>query len=352
MIHRRNLLAGAIAAPFLAAAFRPAAAQSAVELLDVDDVEILGLSPDASILVGRLNLEQLVFLDAETLEELSTTDVDPAFGDIEEQSVTWNGAGTHIAFSLASWLTMIDSDIYTVEATTGEVINLTPGDPENRSLLNNSEALIDLYPTWIDDETLVFGRHQYLDETIACDLYTITTGGGEPAHLVDLAAGDILYVSAPITPLSDGRFVTLTDTADRRGAVTIIDPAGAIERPEMPFEPRPDLIDANDTHCIVTDLTTPGSIWMVPYDDPTAALDIYDVFELEPTAPLYSFPIFGPEAESIVWVAGSEPAVMIRDADGVRRVASFPEGQTVRRTYWSQTTVVLTGTSTWRVDTA
>lgn len=353
MVDRRILIAATLGLTLVRSFPKLAGAQSGVTEIDVDGAMILGLSPDAATLVAVRDLERLEFIDVESLEIRATSDKVVEFALIERSSMSWSPSGSHVAFSLDAWRLGRNSDIFTVDANTAEVANLTyegSGEVAN-SLIRDEESVVDVFPAWRDDETLVFARHRMPADALGAGLYTISPLGGEPTLLLDLAGLGIRYVTRAIHQTAGGKLVTTVEGADRRGRIFLLDERGEASVIDPPFEGYPDVLAADETHYLTMDINERNAqIWRVPYDG-TEPETINDLFGLEATTGWRALPIFGPEQGSILHVHGEGPVVSVFDGEGVREVATLPEREAITRMYWEESTAILCGgTSNWMLD--
>lgn len=357
MYSRRTLLSWTMSGAALVPGNLNARAQEEIDNTDLGETQVLGLSPDASTIVcwTYRGQHQLEFLDRTTLETKTTTDAVPETTRIDTRSLVWNDAGTHVALSLDAWKTFGDSDIIVAEAATGEIWNLTPEGNEDSDdpVIYDPKVFVDVYPTWMDDETLVFARHVFRDESNSLDLMQIPISGGEPEQVLDLADSDWQYVSGPMHRLLDGRLVTVLTDSENESSIAVIQQDGTVDTLPLSFDQFPLLTDANDNYCLVINGAIDGRNLKISYDDPDGYVDLKELFNTEQKSVSRSVPIFGPAEESILWVAGEDSTILIHDGDDVREVGRLPSGVNIDRAFWEQSTAVLCqGILTWIVDTA
>lgn len=345
MINRRNLITAIAAAPIAAAGFR-VSAQEELRPLDVGDVQILGLSPDASTLVGTLDREVLVFLDTESQEILAQSDPMEEIKMIDETSIRWNPSGTNVAFSLRTWVLLVDSDIFVADAASGEITNLTSEGVGEvaASVMETEGLLIDLYPNWLDDETLVFSRHTM--ETIggACEIHSIPLSGGETTRLHDLGKDGYRFVTQPIFVLEDGRLLTTADKPDNSNHLIEMSGDGEFRVIKTPYEGYVQLADVNEDSAIVVNAqASPMEIWLVPLDG-EEPVRINEVFGLDRFEVAKSIPVFGADEGSILYIQGGDSTISILNDNGFNTLGNLAEGEAARRIFWEEDTVVICGT--------
>lgn len=329
--------------------------------IDVGDVKLLSISPNGSTLLGK-DGDALVFIDANSFETIAECDVSELNSKIDDESFAWSPDGSKVAFSLASWIQFIDSDIFTVDVETGTLINMTDedGDGEPVSLMNIENVdglLLDMYPLWLDDERLMFYRHKGAiasEQDDASTLVTATLDGNEIEPWANLTQNDLNTVYAPMHLLSDGSVLMMADTLEgnSRPLIARIDEEGGSMVLDFDDVSLPRLLDANDSHCLVLD-TEQSEILYVPIDDPEARQPLYDVLGFGPFEMAFFQPALGPEPGTLVAVQKSNVmSVLIYDNGEVNEVAILEgEDSGVRKCIWVENRILVIGSdSNWIVD--
>ena len=357
MFNRRTILALTAAAPFSTRLPRldmPDLRVDPIELADGAEVQMLGISPDASTLVGLQNRDQLCFYDVATLEQISITPITEEIKIIDQFSLQWNPGGTQIAFSLDGWRLGRDSDIFVVDVKTGEITNITAEDDGDAapSLFDGGPFNIDICPQWLDDETIVFARHHYDDaRDINPTFYIIGLDGGEPEIWAETDSDKIVYVLSPSRVLDDGRVIFVGSSASN------VFQLYSIAEGEQPTlldtgEPRAFfLVDANERYGLIHDVRTFESL-VIPINDPEGATSIEEVFELDSDVQRASDPSLGPHPDSfVIAVNNKNRTVLVKNGDVISEIAYLRgEDVGIQRIVWVPGTVLVCGKgATWLI---
>lgn len=303
MLSRRNLIALTAVAP-IAPLPRLDERDHHIEPLDIGRTSILGISPDASLLVGIESGDRLCFLDAVTLEVRATSDPMEELRIIDRISVRWSPDSAYVAFSLDAWRMARDSDIYIADVATATVTNATPEGhaDEAGSLLEASDVQIDLYPCWISETSLLFARN-YQDENDdrVSELCTLDVVSGEVTTWELHGPGTYEYIASPIHRRSDGSFVTSVLGGSNPNDVITVNKEGEVAFLELGGIRAPMLLDASDTHLIVWD-PAEFAMLLIPQDAPETATPLADLFDTDTPTVVAGFPCFGPDRGSLASV--------------------------------------------------
>lgn len=303
--------------------------------LNTGGVRVIGISPDASKLVGLREDGIVSILDAATPWPLAESDPFPELSMLDERAIRWSPDGSKIALGLYPWSVMRDADIYVMDVETGEIENLTPestGDEATDLLGSDAEGVnVDTSPTWLDDETLVFARHPFREDgELAVELMKINVADGSVESWVDLTPAGLRFVLGPLWPRSDGSVVFEADllVEDRllRQAM-IVEPDGSPRIVRTQDSDHVTVIDVNDDYLIAHDPRTFAYLY-VALDGDSDAIDLSERFPLPDDLSIRSAPILGPTPHSIFLLADSEKdqAFLLRiDDTGATRVAEFSE---------------------------
>lgn len=310
MIDRRSLIALGLSAPLMVSSLRLDLPDARIHPLNTGGVRVVGISPDASLLVGIRERESLCILGAESGETRAESDPFPELRLLDELSMDWSPDGTRMVFSLSPWVQMRDSDIFIVDTSTGEVTNLTPEGitKEAASLLEVDHSLVDTNPVWLDDETLVFTRHEFGGNVNSfVELTKLTLPDAETRPWVNLASADIEFAVGPIWKRSDDSLVlgTYRETADGwKDGIVIIEPDGTFTDLQMDDLRTFRVSSVNDTHAIVVE---PSQLlyWNIPLDAPGNRQRMTDDTIQTWDGPWRSEPVLGPDGDA-VWVV-TEP---------------------------------------------
>lgn len=353
MLTRRNLLALSAAAPFAHLPQRLDLPDPRVDALNTGDAQVLGISPDGATLICKVGKDRLCFIDAATRMVRIDTEPLERLLHLDPESISWSADSKQVAFSLQSWRFAVDSNIFVAHAETGEIDDLTKveAEPEDSRLMGAEGFSIDLYPTWIDEDTILFARHANYPETYwPVNLATASVSTGEISTWAELDSTEVQYISSPVTHLSDDRVICFVDYADRRRAIALIDREGEITEVNTDVVTAPMLLDANDTHCLVADQRAPGQ-YLIPYDASEETVSVHDLFGLAAGDPLRSYTAFGPEPGNLVTVAHEHRALLVREDDKIRLAAELRgEGQP-QYCHWVGNQVLVTGKAhSWIID--
>lgn len=307
MLSRRNLIALTAVAP-IAPLPRLDMEDTRHEPLDVGRTTILSLSPDGKVLAGIKAPNRLCFLDSTSLEPLATGEQRDELQLLDRASVHWSPDSSRIAFSLDAWRTMRDSDIYVADVATATVTNVTPeeGAEEATTPIALPDALIDVYPRWLDNATLLFARHDGSDgETATCDLCTLSLESGDIETAVPLQPHGYQFVISPPILRADGSMIMTVQGGMQAGVAVIVDADGEVSSIALEGVQAPIVVSASDTQAIVQDRASFGSL-LVPFDDPTATTPFGDVFGYGDDYEFIGVPAVASDPDAYVGVAISE----------------------------------------------
>lgn len=311
MIDRRSLIALGISVPAAGWSRRLDLPDPRIHPINTGGVRVVGISLDASMLVGTRDNETMCILDAGTRETLAETDPIPEMRLLDTQSVRWSPDGTRLAFSLLPWIQLRDSDIFVMDVVTGELTNVTPegNDEEAQSLMDEQDANVDVNPVWLDDDTLVFGRHQFSqDEGGQLRLMRISLTDLTMEEWIDLTPAGVEYLTSPIWQRPDGSLIFGTDgrRSDRNVSIAMmVSPDGTVEETNLGEGGGMRLMDVNETHLIAFDARMFSYVY-IPLDAPDERGDIWDHFELPATYRFRSDPKFGPEQNTLLLLAEND----------------------------------------------
>jgi Tol biopolymer transport system component len=166
---------------------------------------LLSLSPDGRWL-AVIESDSLSLYDTESLSRraaVTLESVSPALG-----SFAWSPDSAHLAFSDDVMRLMVESDLWVLDAESGELTDLTDDgiagsaiDPEPAG----AEPLLDAAPAWSSDgSTLLFSRTPMLaDGRRRTDLYRISVRGGEAKMVLTVDEQDPLVVWHGLKWVSD-----------------------------------------------------------------------------------------------------------------------------------------------------
>lgn len=352
MIDRRTLIALGLAVPAASTALRLDLSHSRKPSLNTGDVHVIGISPDASMLVGTRDRETICILDASTRETVAESDAKPEVSLLDVRAMSWSPDGSKLAFSTMPWVQLRDSDIFVMDVASGEITNLTPeGYAEAaHDLMENPEANVDTSPVWLDDDTILFLRDSYAGKRERrVSLETVSIADGKVDIWLDLSATDVAPVATgPIWQLTDGsllfginarigqsiRYDVMVVNPDKTYRVLNPDGLGHLQ-----------LVDANDTHVVVH---TPETFeyWYIPLDAPDEREKLWERFELPGTVGMRSEVALGPDPDSVLLLVENETDrtfVLRLDDSGATEIAEIrPEGGPFT-VHWAEDVILVTG---------
>lgn len=325
MITRRSALALAALLP----------ATNFPRRLDVEEIEHVAvatpeinnysLSPDGSKIFGTVRNLDLEVLDIATNRIIARVRLEynePAVSGAELFSFTWSPDSRRLAWSMARQVMMGDSDLNVLDIETSAVDSLTAeGFATNSDRLKTDAVVyIDVYPTWLNNDVLLFARSEGLASPTPPSINSINIADGSIEPFVDLAEMNIERVATPIHRVADGRLVLQATFESRDSGIIVIAPDGTMERVNTEAIFLPSLLDANESHAVVLDGAV-GRYALVPLDGEgeTVFADEFFSNTSEPVA-LAGSPICGPNAnEFAALVEGEDAHRVVIMRDGERR---------------------------------
>lgn len=214
--------------------------------------ELALLSPDGSRLamITSDGSTELCIRDVETLEQ---TCADIGIDSMNLQGMEWSPDGTGLTFTSEPLITGLDSDIWLMDALTGEVTNLTD---DGSDVL--AEVPMDVWPGWTPDGDIVFQRYDRDGEDVRVSLMRLSPDGGEPEEIVRFPREFATVMSGPAFMLDDGSIIlgTMPATGFTTGILRV-SPDGEFEHlADDDAIPRQDSL-------VVLDVTADGSAAIV-----------------------------------------------------------------------------------------
>lgn len=328
MIDRRTFIAMSAALPLAPRLNRLDLPDLHVDALDLgvgENVRFLGISPDATKLVGENGPGRLCFFDIATYKQISITEELPEIRGRDPFSLQWNPSGTKLAFSMDSWIRLFESDIFVVDVETGELTNLTPEGVEDEiePFYDADFANLDMHPVWLDDETILFVRHIWsVSQDISRSLVTINLNGGEVENWSPLLEPDLRFVMGPVRLVSEDTVIFAGDSPDNRVGLYSATKGEAPTMIDVGEVLLYQLVDANESHSIVFDGVTREMI-VIPHDDPTAAVPLRELLQLEREVMINGQAALGPTPGSFVAVTtdSNTSVVVYEEGKGTREIA-------------------------------
>lgn len=217
--------------------------------------EMALLSPDGgrvAILSSHLSTE-LCVREIETFDE---TCAEIGIDSQTLQGIEWSSDSTALAFTSDPLLTGLDSDIWLMDAISGEVANLTDDGSDE---LATPGSTMDIWPGWSPDGDIIFQRYALgADSLVHVSLMRIAPDGGKPEEIVRFPREYATIMSGPAFLLDDGAIIlgTMPATGFTTG-IFRVSPEGAFAHLADQ-----DLIPGQDS-VVVLDVTADGSTALV-----------------------------------------------------------------------------------------
>lgn len=332
MINRRSLIALSAALPVTRLSPRLDVEDIANKPLDIADVEIMRISPDASTLVGILGGNALCFVDAESLEVLVESSPMEELSSIDKTSINWSPTNNQVAFSLNALLYGIDSDIYLADVATAEISNLTgEGDDDEAGLfIKNPDVILDMYPVWTGDNELRFARHESLkSEKPSISIQSLDLSTTNMEVVVDLSDASVRFVCGPIALLSNGSMTFASQPEDPNILkIIMVEPDGTISTIGFDDQTMLKQIGVNDSHSLVFVPET-AELLLVPHEGASEPIPFADAIGYDDRQLFLGDPAIGSNPDTYVGVAISTSTGkyrVFRSIGGVRHDHGYLEG--------------------------
>ncbi len=172
--------------------------------IELPEMRLLSLSPDGSaIAAATFNLDQLCVYETESLLERACADLSPLEAGLRMEDVVWSPDSSMLALAEQAFVRFIDGDLWVMDATTGDLTNLTDDGVNARIPLLDAaevdftELFIDVSPTWLPDSSgVTFSRSTWREgEWLGNTIETVSVTGGEPELLttVSLNVPGVVY---------------------------------------------------------------------------------------------------------------------------------------------------------------
>lgn len=365
MLTRRNLLALSAAVPFSHLPRRLDLPDLRVENLRLEDgVRILGISPDGSTLVGTVDDDEVCFLDTDSLEEIARGELPGIVTKRDWMTLRWSQDSSQIVFGTLNDTSDRATAIYTVDKKTARVTELpvtTSGD-QATPVGDSADFTLDLYPEWLDDQTIVFARQVFGRNGDTVAFMRMGLNDDEPAIWNDLQGLDITMITGPTRMLSDGRLVFVANPVDSSYLANPKDNAYRLFTLAAGEEPvqveTGDLqkfmvIDADETHVLLHDVQMYATVRLA-WDDPSAQEDVRTLFTGELDRAINSIPAIGPEPGTlVVTMNDANRTVLVYKDNLIREIAYLRGPETAGLDcHWVNDRVLVTGNdASWVIET-
>ena len=201
-------------APYRALRPDPVAPGAEMALLSPDGSRVAIIEYDGSTDLCIREVETY----PETFEDLCA---DIGVDSKELQGLEWSPDSTALVFASEPLLTGLDTDIWAMDATTGDVTNLTDDGTDVFA-----DGPMDVWPGWTPDGEIIFQRFaRGDDDEVRVSLMRLSPDGGEPEEIVRFPREYATAMSGPAFVLDDGTIILGTMPAtDFTTGILRIDP--------------------------------------------------------------------------------------------------------------------------------
>lgn len=214
--------------------------------VELTDVQILTMSPDGSSIAGVRSAsddragDELCTFDIETLDQRACTSVAGLGSPLRLEDVTWSPDGSMLAFTAHAFRTLMDGDLWLMDAMTGQVSNLDDDGfvGEIPFLGDTTDGLVtvDVSPAFTPDGgSVTFSRSTFEGTTrLGNDIATVSVEGGTPTRLTTVSDQvGVAYFGMAWAP--DGSMLAYSyasvDPDDRRNGIWVVAADGSRQRP-------------------------------------------------------------------------------------------------------------------------
>ncbi len=215
----------------------------------LDDTRIIALSPDGQLLVGHTSNSLCVY-EVPTPVERVCADLDGAEISIDDNSVVWSPDSSAVAFTETTFITLVDGDLWTMDASTGELSNLTDDDFEGRWAGPDTEDTgpstpihVDVLPAWAPDgASIAFSRSSVVDgEPTGNAVATVDVAGGGVESLIEVTTDvpGVVYFGLTWAPSGAQLYYSVThpDPDEPQNGVWAFDVASGEAEQLLPADP-------------------------------------------------------------------------------------------------------------------
>src|SRR5579884_4035843 len=131
---------------------------------------VIGLSPDGSAIATlSVDRKKLCVLAAATLAQRVCADLVAHQLDPKSEFISWSPDGTRLAIAEDAFVTLLDGDLWVMDARTGKLTDVTPDALHGKPFLAVDGAVtgtnhVDVTPAWSPDGTMIaFSRSTFVD---------------------------------------------------------------------------------------------------------------------------------------------------------------------------------------------
>lgn len=364
MIDRRTLIGISASIPF--SGFRPRLdlPDLRIDNLELENgVHILGISPDASTLVGTVDDGQVCFLEAESLAEVSRGDLPVRVTSRDWMSLRWSPDGSQVLFGTVPQAGAGQSGIYTIEVETATVTELPvmAGESQATPVSDRLTVIFDFSPEWLDDESIVFGRHIWDGNNDSMVFMSMNLADTEPSVWHELEGLDVRMLASATRMLTDGRLVFVANPVDASYLADPADTAFRLFTVAAGQEPKRietgdlqmfEIVDADETHVLLHDMQM-FATWRFAWDDPSVEDDVAVLFDDGQDRSANLWAAIGPEPGSLVTSMNDRNrTVVVLIEDRLREIAYLRGPEATRIEYrWVENRVLVTSNeASWLIE--
>ena len=205
--------------------------------IDTGNRRVVSVAPDGSRAVVLGEEQELCIIQ---LDDSGTEQCTDQIRGIDRDHIAWSPDSSTVALTENSARFLVDSDIWTIDATSGDVRDLTDDGYEGSLPLGDNrkgapdDLPVDVSPIFTPDgAAVVFARTGWFDSNRGTDLYQVSLDGGAAEKIADF--GDQPFTAwFGATWQSDGTLLISyagTDNADPDNGLWTVDPdTGDIEQ--------------------------------------------------------------------------------------------------------------------------
>jgi hypothetical protein len=185
-----------------------------VAAVDLGDLRPIALSPDGRLLAATDRSQLCVYAIA-TAAQQSCADLSVLNAGLRVADVSWSPDSTRLLVGEDAFAVLKDSDIWVMDAATGELTNLTDEGYDGAipvGSLGNSTDIIsaDISPTWTQDGTGITFSRSLWDQGEFIDNYIATipaTGEGSSEIVVERVSPHAGYIHNSMRWTADGTYL-------------------------------------------------------------------------------------------------------------------------------------------------
>jgi Tol biopolymer transport system component len=217
----------------------------------VDEQRFLSYSPDGTMVATFHQVEdkpdQICIYDVASMAEQVCGDLDGIRAGLRQEDVVWSPDNTKLAFGEESFRTIIDGDLWVMDAQTGEVTNVADDSFDGKVPLGektDASFSIDLLPAWRPDSAaLAFSRSPYKDGGFAGNqIATVSLDGSAPTTLLTVSDEEPGVVYFGMRYATDGKHLLYTvshsDPDNAENGLWIVDSDGKNPRQVIGNDPK------------------------------------------------------------------------------------------------------------------